>query len=158
LDGTEVTGVDDADSTETEADGGEEQEEQTTEIEDMKAVLEGLGLGAFYDPLQNATPPHTSIGSLRALGVPEMASLADELGMDAGQVLRLSRHLRRPVTVKPCQYCKQARRHSSHGSWQEVLAGTVDVDLPAGSQPKWLVRFQRIRHWFDRVPVDNTEA
>ena len=159
LDGTSVSPTDD-----TGDDAGGAGAEDTAaggEIEEMKAMFEGLGLGAFCDPVQNATSPHASIRTLRALGVPEMAALADELGMDGGEVLRLSRQLRGPLAVKPCRYCKQLRRHSSHESWQEALAGTVDGELPkaaaAGGQPKWAARFERIQHWFNPGETESKE-
>ena len=158
LDGTSVLPTDD---TGDDAGGAGADTAAAGEIEEMKAMFEGLGLGAFCDPVQNATSPHASIRTLRALGVPEMAALADELGMDAGEVLRLSRQLRRPLSVKPCRYCKQVRRHSSHESWQEALAGTVDGELPkaaaAGGQPKWAARFERIQHWFNHGETESKE-
>ena len=126
----------------------------------MEATLHSIGLGAFCQQMQAPEPEGlglTSISSLNALGVPELAGLAESTGMEAAEILRLSRYLRRRVTTEACPFCAQTGAHSTKASWEVALGGVVGDELAtsaslAGNEPKWVARLQKLRHWFDKTP------
>ena len=126
----------------------------------MEATLHSIGLGAFCEQMQAPEPEGlglTSISSLNALGVLELAGLAESTGMEAAEILRLSRYLRRRVTTEACPFCAQTGAHSTKASWEVALGGVVGDELATsaslvGNEPKWVARLQKLRHWFDKTP------